>query len=118
MFDPGDVGGTATLRIKKPTPTGYVNATFNFTANGGAGAQNGTNVTSLLTANSGASQYQNAWVTITIPLPATYGVGGLTPPGETEPGWWKIEYTITSAGNDTTTWEVNIRGNPVHLVIP
>jgi hypothetical protein len=26
--------------------------------------------------------------------------------------------TITAAGNDTTTWEVNIRGNPVHLVIP
>jgi hypothetical protein len=118
LFDPGDVGGTATLRIKKPTPTGYLNATFNYTASGGAGSQSGTNVTSLLTANSGASQYQNAWVTIAIPLPANYGVGGLTPPGETEPGWWKIEYTITSAGNDTTTWEVNIRGNPVHLVIP
>jgi hypothetical protein len=118
LFDPGDVGGTATLRIKKPTPTGYVNATFSYTANGGAGSQSGTNVTSLLTANSGASQYQNAWVTISIPLPASYGVGGLTPPGETEPGWWKIEYAITSAGNDTTTWEVNIRGNPVHLVIP
>jgi hypothetical protein len=42
----------------------------------------------------------------------------LTPPGETEAGWWKIEYTITSAGNDTTTWETNIRGNPVHLVVP
>jgi hypothetical protein len=118
LFDPGDVGGTATLRIKKPTPTGYVNATFNYTANGGAGSRSGTGVSSLLTANAGASQYQNAWVTITIPLPASYGVGGLTPPGETEPGWWKIEYTITSAGNDTTTWEVNIRGNPVHLVIP
>jgi hypothetical protein len=118
LFDPGDVGGTATLRIKKPTPTGYVNATFSYTANGGAGSQSGTNVSSLLTANSGASQYQNAWVTISIPLPASYGVGGLTPPGETEPGWWKIEYSITSAANDTTTWEVNIRGNPVHLVIP
>ncbi|MGH2492500.1 MAG: pilus assembly protein TadG-related protein [Candidatus Limnocylindria bacterium] len=118
LFDPGDVGGTATLRIKKPTPTGYVNTTFSYTANGGAGSQSGTNVSSLLTANSGASQYQNAWVTITVPLPANYGVGGLTPPGETEAGWWKIEYSITSAGNDTTTWEVNIRGNPVHLVIP
>jgi Flp pilus assembly protein TadG len=118
LFDPGDVGGNATLRIKKPTSTGYVDSTFSYTANGGAGSRNGTNVSSLLTASSGASQYQNAWVTISIPLPANYGVGGLTPPGETEPGWWKIEYTITSAGNDTTTWEVNIRGNPVHLVIP
>jgi hypothetical protein len=118
LFDPGDVGGNATLRIKKPTSTGYVDATFSYTAVGGAGSQSGTNVTSLVTAINGTVQYDNAWVTMTIVLPANYGVGGLTPPGETEPAWWKIEYTITSAGNDTTTWEVNIRGNPVHLVIP
>jgi Flp pilus assembly protein TadG len=118
LFDPGDVGGTATLRIKKPTPTGYVDARFNYTANGGVGSQSGTNVDRLLTASAGVSQYQNAWVTISIPLPANYGVGGLTPPSETEPGWWKIEYFISANGNDTTTWEVNIRGNPVHLVIP
>jgi hypothetical protein len=118
LFDPGDVGGNATLRIKKPTSTGYVNATFSYTATGGVGSQSGSNVTSLTTASSGTSQYQNAWVTITIALPTNYGSGGLTPPGETEAGWWKIEYTITSAGNDTTTWETNIRGNPVHLVVP
>ncbi len=40
------------------------------------------------------------------------------PPGETQPGWRKIEYQITAAGNDTTTWEVDIRGNSVHLVVP
>ena len=37
--------------------------------------------------------------------------------GETEGGWWKVRYTVNS-GNDTTTWEVNLLGNPVHLVIP
>ena len=57
-------------------------------------------------------------MTIQIALPTTYGAGGLTPPTETQPGWWKIEYTITAAGNDTTTWEVSIRGNPVHLITP
>ncbi len=118
LFDPGDVGGNATLRIKKPTSTGYVDATFSYTANGGSGSQSGTNVTSLVTASSGTTLYNNAWVTITIVLPTNYGSGGLTPPGEPEPAWWKIEYTITSAGNDTTTWETNIRGNPVHLVVP
>jgi Flp pilus assembly protein TadG len=118
LFDPGDVGGNAFLRIKKPTSTGYVDATFSFTAAGGSGPQSGTNVTSLQTAASGSSRYQNAWVTISVPLPANYGVGGLTPPGETEAGWWKIEYQVTAAGNDTTTWEANIRGNPVHLIIP
>ena len=118
LFDPGDVGGTAFLRIKKPTPSGYVDATFNYTAAGGSGSQSGTNVTQLQTASSGSSLYQNSWVTIQIPLPANYGVGGLTPPGETEPAWWKIEYQISQAGNDTTTWEVGIRGNPVHLITP
>ena len=118
FFDPGDVGGDATFRIRKPTSTGYVYQSFNYVASGGAGPQSGTNVSSLQTAIGGVSQYQNAWVTIQIALPASYGVGGLTPPGETEPGWWKIEYAITRAGNDTTTWEVSIRGNPVHLIVP
>ena len=30
-------------------------------------------------------------------------------------GWWKIKYTVNGA-NDTTTWAVSIRGNPVHLI--
>ena len=37
--------------------------------------------------------------------------------GESQPGWWKIEYQV-NGGNDTTTWEVNVLGNPVHLVVP
>ena len=56
-------------------------------------------------------------ITIESPLPNTYGSGGLTPPGETQAGWWKIEYQV-SGGNDTTTWQVGIRGSPVHLVVP
>ena len=44
-------------------------------------------------------------LTINIPLPATYGQAGLTPAGETEAGWWKIEYQVGQA-NDTTTWQV------------
>jgi hypothetical protein len=52
-----------------------------------------------------------------VPLPATYGAGGLDPNGIGEDGWWLVEYDVR-AGNDTTTWEVSIRGNPVHLVVP
>src|SRR5207245_2485419 len=44
LFDPGDVGGNATLRILAPTATGYVYQSFNYTANGGAGSQSGPNV--------------------------------------------------------------------------
>jgi hypothetical protein len=39
-----------------------------------------------------------------------------------EPGWWKIRYVIGGSSGDTsfdvTTWQVTIRGNPVHLVLP
>jgi hypothetical protein len=54
-----------------------------------------------------------------VPLPANYGSVGLNPPGDAtnEDGWWQIEYNINAA-NDTTTWAVSIRGNPVHLVLP
>ncbi len=35
-------------------------------------------------------------------------------------GWWKIKYNMTGSGtsNDVTTWKVQIKGNPVHLVVP
>jgi len=42
--------------------------------------------------------------------------------GDPEPGWWRIRYTMggSSSGKafDLTTWQVDILGNPVHLVIP
>lgn len=115
LFDPGDVGGDATLHIKRPTTTGYVDATFSYTADNG---RSGTNVTTIQTAVGGTNLYNDSWITIDVPLSSTYGQGSdtLLPPGETQPGWWKIQYDITAAGNDTTTWEVSIRGNPVHLV--
>ena len=117
LFDPGDVTN-ATLRIKQPTPSGYADATFRFTATGSSGGAptSGGPQTSLQTSNSTTTFYNNQWVTIQVPLPADYGAP--TPPGETQPGWWKIEYTVGTSGQDITTWEVNIRGNPVHLVVP
>ena len=65
----------------------------------------------------GGSFFNDALITIEIPLPNTYGATGLTPPGETGAGWWKIEYTV-AGGNDTTSWQVDIQGNPVHLLVP
>ena len=115
LFDPGDVGGDAILSLKRPTASGYVDATFSYTADNG---RSGTNVTSIQTAVSGTNLFNNSWITISVPLPNTYGQGGdtLQPPGETQAGWWKVQYDISASGNDTTTWEVTIRGNPVHLV--
>ncbi|HEY8179232.1 MAG TPA: pilus assembly protein TadG-related protein [Candidatus Limnocylindria bacterium] len=135
LYDPGDVGGGAWLEILNPDGNTYTPATFSFTSvskNGVAG-ESGTNVTCIETNyptaappggvpsgcpasfNGSGSHFDAYWLKIIIPLPSTYGTSGLTPSGEPQPGWWKIRYTV-GGGNDTTTWQVTIRGNPVHLV--
>ena len=120
LFDPGDASGNSKIEILQPTTTGHVATKFNYTADSNAsGSRAGTNVTSLKTTISGVAQYNNSWVTITVALPKTYAAP--LPPGEpsgTLGGWWKVRYTYDSATTDTTTWQVSIRGNPVHLVQP
>ena len=116
LFDPGDVGGDAFLRILSPDGNAYSYVNFTYTADNGR-SSNGASVSSIQTAASSSSLYQDALITIEIPLPITYGSAGLTPGGEPGAGWWKIEYTV-AGGNDTTTWQVDIQGNPVHLLVP
>lgn len=126
LFDPGDVSGNARLYILSPDGGSYNNATFSYQADAACNSSrsdacSATGRQYIQTAVSGSSSFDNSLITITIPLPASYGTGGLTPsdPGNPngEPGWWKIYYDVTNA-NDTTTWQVDIRGNPVHLVVP
>jgi Flp pilus assembly protein TadG len=116
LFDPGESSGNAFLRFLNPDGNNYHYATFDWVADDGRHAEG---VTELQTAINGAAQFNNRLVTITIDLPSDYGSVGLNPPGDitTEEGWWQIEYNINAA-NDTTTWQVTIRGNPVHLVLP
>jgi hypothetical protein len=115
LFDPGESSGNSYLRILTPVNgSSYQYATFNWTSDDG---RSGNNVTQIQTSVGGSAQFNNRVLTISIPLATTYGQTDLTPVGETEPGWWKIEYE-TNASNDTTTWEVGITGNPVHLVLP
>ena len=120
LFDPGDASGNSSIEILKPTATGYTPTRFSYTADSTAsGSKSGTNVLSLRTTINGAGQYNNSWVTLTVALPKTYSA--VLPPGEPEGtlgGWWKIRYTFDSTTTDTTTWQVSIRGNPVHLVLP
>ena len=134
LFDPGDVSGGAWLRVLSPDGNVYTPTSFTYSADlkastghgGGSGTCIQTNggSTSGLTPpagctnfTSGGSFYQDSLITIQIPLPTTYGSVGLTPSGEPGAGWWKIEYTV-AGGNDTTTWQVDIQGNPVHLLVP
>jgi hypothetical protein len=116
LFDPGESAGDAYLRFLSPDNDVYSNPYFDWVADDG---RSGTHVTQLQTSVGGKAQFNNHLVTITIALPKDYGKGGLNPPGDitNEDGWWKVDYDIKAA-NDTTTWSVAIRGNPVHLVLP
>src|SRR5438309_2093433 len=123
LFDPGDISSTS-LKIRSPTAAGFQYATFNWTTTGinacapGSAASGGT-TTTLVTSTASCNYYNNQWVTISVPIPATYTapVSPGDPPGAGG-GWWKIEYGTLGTGQDITTWEVNIRGNPVHLITP
>jgi Flp pilus assembly protein TadG len=141
LFDVGDVNGQAILYIESPDGNKYWNPTFSYTADSPPCASScaGNGVSSITaTTSSKAHPYNDSWLTILIPLLSTYGSssGGtcadgskspptssgdcLTPTGETQAGWWKIDYQIAAGvqSNDTTTWRVSVRGNPVHLIVP
>jgi Flp pilus assembly protein TadG len=116
LFDPGDVAGNAFMRILSPDGNTYSYVNFTYSADNGRSST--VPVSTIQTASApNNSFYQGSLITIVIPLPATYGSVGLTPAGEPGAGWWKIEYTV-AGGNDTTTWQVDISGNPVHLLVP
>jgi hypothetical protein len=127
LWDPGDTGSlAASLQILEPQSGGYAPTTFSYTARRAAAngvacdSRSGSGVTAVTTNTGGSSLFNGCWLTITIPLANTYSAP--TPPGEPGPGWWKIRYNMSgTAANtafDLTTWQVNLRGNPVHLVVP
>ncbi len=118
LFDP-DASSNGTLSILSPNGGTYNLATFDYAADanctGASDACSATGRQQIRVVNAGAQGFNNSVVTISIALPPTYGsaAGG----GLAEDGWWKIRYNV-DGGNDTTTWKVSIRGNPVHLVLP
>jgi hypothetical protein len=133
LWDPGDTPDSmsSTVQILIPGASGYTAASVKWSAakgttNTNASACNGqSGTTTTITANSGsntssAKKFNGCWVTIEVAIPAGYTAP--IAPGEAEPGWWKIRYTTGGAagdvGFDVTTWQVTIRGNPVHLVLP
>ena len=123
LFDPGDLGGSASGTLQVLSPDGgtphVVNFDYTTDANcvvrTGTSPCSGTNVDKIITTWNGAQATNNTWIHISIPLPNTYG----QPPGGLwKGGWWQIQYIVTGGGNDTTTWQVSVQGNPVHLLVP
>jgi hypothetical protein len=123
LWDIGDTPSGSlpvSLQILQPTGTGWAPTTMSWTAQQGtthSGAANCNSTTGsgqTITATSGGTQFfQGCWLTITVPIPATYTAA--------QSGWWRIRYIVgagSNSGFDLTTWEVRLRGNPVHLVLP
>ncbi len=132
LWDPGDTGQlAANLQILEPTTTSYQATSFNFSAErnsynaSSCSSRSGTNVNSVITNTGGGysnSRYNGCWLTIEIPLPNTYSAPHPSSDSVTnEGGWWKIRYNMSGSSadysTDLTTWEVTLRGNPVHLVL-
>ena len=120
LWDPGDTNPlSANLQIEIPTSGGWSATNFDWAATVGTGASGtaacngttGSSVSSVVTANP-TSQFNGCWLTIDVVIPVGY-----TAP---QSGWWKIKYNMSGSGtsNDVTTWRVQIRGNPVHLIVP
>lgn len=122
LWDPGDTRPlSASIEILLPNAGGWTATALDYTAAQGttnsAAAPCDTlsgNGVPLIQTNVGNTNgtFNGCWLTIQIPIPTTYTAQ--------QSGWWKIRYTMNGNGtsNDVTTWKVQIRGNPVHLIVP
>jgi hypothetical protein len=128
LWDPGDTGSlTGQISIRVPSAAGYTSANLTWesakgTTHGSASNCNGLSGSgSTIATHSSGQRFNGCWLTIKIPIPVGYSTAD-APPGEPEAGWWKIRYTMAGSSSDTsldvTTWQVDIVGNPVHLVLP
>ncbi len=120
LWDPGDTSPlSANLQIEIPTSSGWTPTTIDWSSAVGTSASgtascngaSGSAVSSIVTANP-TSQFNGCWLTIDVVIPIGYTAQ--------QSGWWKIKYNMTGSGtsNDVTTWKVQIKGNPVHLIVP
>jgi hypothetical protein len=129
LWDAGDTNQlSASLHILKPTGSGFGRATFDWTAwrgttNPSASDCDGLGakgVDTIVTNTGNNSRFNGCWISIELQLPADYTAP--VDPVSGERGWWKIEYEMGGQpdqfSTDLTTWNIQMRGNPVHLVIP
>ena len=127
LWDPGDTHMTADMSVLMPTVadstkhctgTDYscwtavsLAWTCQKVSSSGANCTGGSGP-SIRTSVGSTSQYNGDWLNISISIPPGYAAY--------QGGWWMIRYTMGSASGvtatDETTWQVNIQGNPVHLI--
>jgi putative Flp pilus-assembly TadE/G-like protein len=119
LFDPGE--GASSIQILDPNGNP---ATFNWSTPcnpppAPAGGCSATNVSSIDVSGTGtqayspvngSSKFNDRYLVVDVPIPVNYTAQFGTKV------WWKIKYTVASSPTDRTTWNVNIVGDPVHLL--
>ena len=127
LWDPGDTGSLS-ASLSFLAPDGGSGTVTRFYYNSSAGSTKPTNftcgpstsaqVSSITTSTGSGGIYNGQWLRVCFKLSDTYSAP--IDPASGEPGWWRIAYQMSGSGasTDLTTWEVNIRGNPVHLKVP
>ncbi len=139
LWDPGDARVLADLSILMPTAGGYVPVQFYSNSHTGTNLppdfscgpednDGGTQPRSAVRTSDGGStgNFNGEWLRLCFQLPPdwtapTPPADALTPTGCVCNGWFRIQYTMGNGdgtSTDLTTWKVEVRGNPVHLITP
>jgi hypothetical protein len=139
LWDPGDARVIADLAILRPTASGYQPVQFyshssagttlpsDFTCGPSDNDGGSQPRSSVRTSNGGSTgNFNGEWLRLCFQLPEDYSAptppaDALTPTGCVCNGWFRIQYTMGNGegtSTDLTTWKVEVRGNPVHLITP
>jgi Flp pilus assembly protein TadG len=113
LFDIGDAGSgvTGSLTIVPPTDSGL--SSFS----GCTASSESSSFTPMISSGCSltgvsSSTYQGRWVTVNVPIPATYTCTDSSATG----CWFRINYLFNGQVNDVTSWTAVLAGDPVRIV--
>jgi hypothetical protein len=111
FFDAGDAtGGDPVLSIVDPDGNIAANCTWETRSGSHAGSS-----CAIHTTPGGNRISNDDWIDAEIDIPETYTCDDTTSTG----CWWRVnyDYSSVSAAHDRTTWQIEVVGNPVRLIV-